>query len=1729
VNETNWRRQKGQSQGSNLNIRRNIHENVKGKKMLNVTKQRKGLQKEQQLLHEMLKRMRSNFCERVEITPLCKFTKQRTCGIKCQNMNESSCRYLDLKSMLRKCCEYLVLHTLHWQIDPIVDYYTLNLAACLAASHASLMIMSDVANREIVRAQHCEIFIYLNQLLRTQKSGRLYKQTKDQLTRSVRGYRHNRELMLPFISDEIFFILSKLMGTSHKTKIYAPISSEFVEKIPAEVVDVINNRIDRNRKTKGINFNVNVLKCHGCCRLFFGGRGENDVRLFNEHLQQYPDHRLPNTNTKITSRDWTNEYENRKTELQTKYQNYYSMEQQHAYDALMRGSTTLVLMGVAGSGKSTLAHDLRYLLECIFWGKNEIAVCGVTNAIAQRMSPMGSSFHKFLGLRPLVSTAISRDDEWNLSVEHCLICMRAKEKLLKSVRVVILEEGLELKSNVLEAYFRYIKEINWNVITIINGDPCQGNYRVDDNCESEVPFFAKSMLIAEICSHVEMCTFTQDLRTKNILLRDAKTAVRNAKVNPVIFDYLQKLQYSRQDTPVDIILCTHICQMTAHNQTLLAANPNSSKTYTATSSNLERQIPYLTYKQHGVNHELQLKKEAPIMISYDIEVVTIRGLKVILRNGTAGKVVELLSNSIKVVLPILGGMIAEVKPILIPDTSWKQIPVILAYAATISKCIGFEFDSVAVDFGLHGKTEAEISTQSNANWRRKMAYTAITRAKQRVYFIGPLHINIFNNMDKLALDFFTTKASLNQAKLKNTISVVRDVQELKEFWIQSSKCIQKATCNIDGTEETKFDIFDKSEKVIANINGHFVEIFAKKYPRVLQHLHGQGHLLIGTSNEHRNVILKVPSRRIEQKNIDAEYSLLSSLRDVDGVLHILGRLDRPPTTFVLEGMQSMVPWRHFIMHATVDAKQRFKNQLQVVLQEIHLRQKVHGNISKKSALTNMHGDVKLTWFRSDAQFCSETVQHDLKSMHQLCSELRNGADNDNSYNLKENDDEIGYKGNSSENDSDSDDENEDDNGCTSGSCEVDSEDDIEDDDDNGDDDDIDNDADDIVDEDEVDDYDDDDILNIEDDNDDGNDNDNDDNHNENDNEDDNDSHEDNDEDDDNDDSSSVEWKKENEEKQPRKISCNGAHDNDDDVNYENAAEYSNQIGCNNDKIESNIKMFNVAIQKHYTECLDVIIHDNWSFFDNIVIMCLQGYDGAFDLTASLDLWELVHPLPEMNHYMLNQKSIQEINYGSTFKLFVHPSLWNAAAAFKNERFLSLDHSFVIHIGVRLKKCPVALDAMFRQRQRRGYCCSNIPKNENQIVKAKSGAWLPEILLQCWPKELENIIVCILQVIGDKHVQVQMFQCLSGTTDTPHQEVVLKRFGNSYTLLDVDMNMVLKLVSIADVQYFYLNCCNSLNSIMVSQVQLPNINSTNVATHHQFKKMWDEAIKTVDLTQDLHGRWTTTPSGLNGQKHLQDGSLQQEGWFTLKSEIFHVLSPKRVNIVDFGSEGGYCVAQFAIDPMVKSITGKEIQYPWVAYSAMILCSVFLQSKTQNTHFSGIQLLLGSFLDLSDTTWMTAVACADIIHCDNWNWWKSNLPKKDAVIPQTKGNSSVRKSTDSNVAYLLRRIIKDDACLVVYNAGHFQIGFKLLRTFDASANWNTVTKTNINILQLDECSKLQLRSETQALSNPSDATIISKDALMRENFQCDCKMQLIYFGRIAARDTHICTSCQVTPCV
>jgi hypothetical protein len=292
-------------------------------------------------------------------------------------------------------------------------------------------------------------------------------------------------------------------------------------------------------------------------------------------------------------------------------------------------------------------------------------------------------------------------------------------------------------------------------------------------------------------------------------------------------------------------------------------------------------------------------------------------------------------------VPILGDVVAEIKQVLIYGTIWKQIPIVLAYAATIAKCIGFEFETVAIDFGIQGKTEDEIASHCSADWRQKNAYTAMTRAKQDVYFVGELHINIFNNMDRLALSFFNEKLNFNQQVMNQAIPVVRDIQELKEYWIQSMQSSNPAATRVNECEQTNTsslknpnsEFFGKqTRKCIAHIDGKIVEIHAHKYPNVIQHIHGQGYFVSGTSNEFRNLLLKIPCAQLSYPAFfHAECSLLRSLKGASRVLQLLGTLHQNPSTLVMEGMKGRLAWKQFILHATADAKQRYQTELKLAL------------------------------------------------------------------------------------------------------------------------------------------------------------------------------------------------------------------------------------------------------------------------------------------------------------------------------------------------------------------------------------------------------------------------------------------------------------------------------------------------------------------------------------------------------------------------------------------------------------------------------------------------------------------------------------------------------------------------------------------------------------------------------------------------------------------------------
>jgi hypothetical protein len=46
-------------------------------------------------------------------------------------------------------------------------------------------------------------------------------------------------------------------------------------------------------------------------------------------LRQYPNHRLPDSNQKITAQEWTAEFSTRQKELTARYNTFYSSEHKH--------------------------------------------------------------------------------------------------------------------------------------------------------------------------------------------------------------------------------------------------------------------------------------------------------------------------------------------------------------------------------------------------------------------------------------------------------------------------------------------------------------------------------------------------------------------------------------------------------------------------------------------------------------------------------------------------------------------------------------------------------------------------------------------------------------------------------------------------------------------------------------------------------------------------------------------------------------------------------------------------------------------------------------------------------------------------------------------------------------------------------------------------------------------------------------------------------------------------------------------------------------------------------------------------------------------------------------------------------------------------------------------------------------------------------------------------------
>ncbi len=962
--QANWRRNKKYREVSNLGLRHCISKGHTGTLTMNVTDLLRGAKQEQIMIDDVLKQFRANFCERIEIATSWSFTKQNTAGsgLGCWNGqsrtgqgSSQDSRWLDLKGMIGQCVSYVNAHTHFWDIGPIADYISLNFAAALAIYHTSARNMADASLVLMEREQCCRTMVYVNQLLRMAKDGKLWQQkNQPKLSLLTRGAHHNRELMLPQVPGRVLTSLAQAAGMQLRhVPTVCPISPQKVVTIRKNF-QMIADRLRENRMLQN-NFGCRVLRCRTCGVCFYGGKGINDDLMYKHHLKENPDHATgPSNDDKMSNKHWYFDYKHREAKIMHRYQHMYNDEQRRAYDVVMKEQKSAVLLGIGGAGKSMIVQDLLDLLRCLFWKKGEVHVCGATHAVAQRMENTASTFHSFLGIQ--CDREESGAVRWDFTVDEYLDKIRNNKKHnLQSARIVVVDEGLEVPSNLMEAYFRHIEEAGLNIISIITGDVCQGVFREDQETGiKQKPFFADPIKHADLCQSVEIVTFTEDHRTKCASLRCVKEAVRNALADTQTEYYVQHHQYSGQ-TRVDIILCARISDMLRHNTGCLSANINQQMVYMATQAHTRSSGTEgsLQYKFHGVESVILLKIGAPIMImqTYDTE----GGKK--LRNGTLGKISNLKKESVTIQI---GQEQFEIKPVKIFGTNWTQLPICVAYAGTIAKCIGFEFDSVAIDFGVRTKEDG------SALWRSKQAYTAISRAKQECYFIGSAPLSLLNNMDRDALSFFNSFCLSNQQR-KKQMQVVRDVFEMSEFWVNQTRSNSRIRVRSE-TVETERQHIKKRSKCIQldamTIDHKQIQVFADVYPTCFQNMGASGQIFRATSKEFNRLLLKRKSESSEE-DFQCEIKILNACSDIAGVLKIIATT--ATRGILLESMDTRVSWAHFAKKATSDAKNAFRLNMHKLLEDLNHKRIAHKNMSSRTAWVDINGTVKLTWFQ-DAEY-----------------------------------------------------------------------------------------------------------------------------------------------------------------------------------------------------------------------------------------------------------------------------------------------------------------------------------------------------------------------------------------------------------------------------------------------------------------------------------------------------------------------------------------------------------------------------------------------------------------------------------------------------------------------------------------------------------------------------------------------------------------------------------------
>ena len=379
---------------------------------------------------------------------------------------------LQLRSMIQVAANIILQSTLHYQLNHVLSYSSLNVAAMFLISQQSWRLACDA---HVPLKQRQLLLDIANEVLKRWKS---FKSGRGEGTK---GSRNNRILIaFPELVEPLTSKLNSMLP-HEKAKTFRNKDDQIQSFTHNDIIcddsfgAIMNKRIQQNKNIKQSNvLSRFIMKCCTCNKLFYGASNREALDC---HLLENPScvtSKWKETQL-VSAADWELDYSRKLCEYE-EFLKTCSTEQKAACESVLTFGTGVFAVGIAGAGKSVALNMIGTILECVFYEHGEVLRCASTGLLAQYFHPSAKTIHSAIGAYPPFGQSTP---SWNLSVSQWRELIQQHGKVDHKLKVFINTEVYAQSSNMLKAFLEIRKEKKLNFVAIIDGDPPQPMHEDD--------------------------------------------------------------------------------------------------------------------------------------------------------------------------------------------------------------------------------------------------------------------------------------------------------------------------------------------------------------------------------------------------------------------------------------------------------------------------------------------------------------------------------------------------------------------------------------------------------------------------------------------------------------------------------------------------------------------------------------------------------------------------------------------------------------------------------------------------------------------------------------------------------------------------------------------------------------------------------------------------------------------------------------------------------------------------------------------------------------------------------------------------------------------------------------------------------------------------------------------------------------------------------------------------